>query len=345
MRTWSLSCIAMALVVGGCERANQGDNQDMAAGNGDGSMSTVTAMQACADEANLRCNMINQCQPGLGGVGHHYPDLMTCVSRQTESCVNALAAPGTGQTPEHVESCVAAKKAQSCTEFFSGVAPAECLTPAGSLQIGAACAVSGQCASAFCSVAANASCGSCAAAPTVGTPCKTEAACGDTLGCSAAGQCATPMTVGGSCDDQHPCIAGSVVCATLKDDGGIGRTCQLEVQTAGDECDANNLGAPDCDLGYGLVCIAKKCVAATAATAGSVCGADATNKSFAECVGGATCEGPMAQRKCVAPAMDGQACSTIAGPHCLDPANCVVGSGGDAGTASSCELIMPAECS
>ncbi len=90
-----------------------------------------------------------------------------------------------------------------------------------------------------------------------------------------------------------------------------------------DEYDANNLQrAPRLrSPGCGLVCIAKKCVAATAATAGSVCRADATSKSFAECVGGASCTkgDDRAAQVHQHPRWTVRRVATITGPRYLDP--------------------------
>jgi hypothetical protein len=59
-----------------------------------------TASQACGDSARTRCSKYATCQP-LGET-MRYADDATCVARETLACMNALAAPGTGNSPQAV---------------------------------------------------------------------------------------------------------------------------------------------------------------------------------------------------------------------------------------------------
>ena len=62
------------------------------------------------------------------------------------------------------------------------------------------------------------------------------------------------------------------------------------------------------------------------------------------CAAGATCNRPPQSQTgtCLAPAADGAACDTAAGPGCLYPAKCVPASSG--GTAGTCELPGDPSC-
>lgn len=306
--------------------------------------SGTTVAQACSDDAKLRCSMLDKCQPGLGGgVARHYPDMATCLSLLTESCTAALGAPGTAATADFVEACVQARSAQSCSDFQSGVTPSACLTPKGTVATGAACSVSAQCASGFCNGTAGTLCGVCADAPIVGTTCANNSDCGQILLCSTNKKCATPIAIGGMCDDDNPCINGAVSCVSAGADAGTSGTCQAQVQTAGAACSGSSTGAPDCSADYALTCMAKKCVADTAAAVGAACGADTTAKTDAECVGGATCEGSKGAKICVAAATGGQACDTGTGPSCLGPSTCI-GTKLDGGTTGTCSTLTTASC-
>ncbi|MGZ3442760.1 MAG: hypothetical protein ACXVDD_24735, partial [Polyangia bacterium] len=114
---------------------------------------------ACADIAAVRCNQRATCSNGTG-ITRVYGDMATCLQREKLSCTNALAAKGTGNTPDRVEQCAAALKAESCADYFALVTPPACINT-GTLTDGTACAFAGQCSSTYCTNDANAACGVC----------------------------------------------------------------------------------------------------------------------------------------------------------------------------------------
>ena len=119
----------------------------------------TSADSACADVAAARCAQRSTCSNGIG-VTKVYGDMTTCLAREKLGCTNALAAKGTGNTPDRTEQCVAALKTESCADYFAGNVPAACINT-GTLTDGSGCAFAGQCSSTYCVGLTDAACGTC----------------------------------------------------------------------------------------------------------------------------------------------------------------------------------------
>src|SRR5262249_35136031 len=149
--------------------------------------------------------------------------------------------------------------------------------------------------------------------------------------------CAVPIAQGGPCDKLNPCRSGlSCVSPPMMAKG----TCQPAGSKVGDACDPLQQTAPGCDRDLGLYChpMTLMCTAVMFAMAGQPGGL--VNNGETGCLAGAACIVPAGQKSgtCVAPATDGSACDTQAGPPCLKPSRCITGG---MGTAGVCTLPDP----
>jgi hypothetical protein len=302
--------------------------------------SDVTADQACTRIAQDRCNQLQTCS--ASELSRRWGDISTCETRNKMSCVESLAAPKTAATPQTTDTCAGELVAETCDSFLSGVnPPADCLPRHGALAVGAACSFAAECSTGFCAVAASALCGACANPPQAGDSCATQG-CGPDMICVAATQlCQVPVLANGACSNALPCIAGlACVGATASAMG----SCMREATTAAATCDARRLTGPDCDTAAGLTCdrTTNQCVAQPSANAGQPCGV--LQGVDTRCSGGATCLHPTGSPTgtCIAPASDGAACDTAAGPGCLFPARCVPTTA--SGTAGTCQLPGSVTC-
>jgi hypothetical protein len=292
----------------------------------------VTADQACAAVAASRCKQLMACSPA--DFSERWPDLPTCEARDKLACVEAQSAPKTAATPSQTDVCASEISASTCTSFLSGVmTPADCQAPTGPGADGSACEFSGQCSSAFCAIANDALCGTCAELPAAGASCASQG-CGPTMICVATTQlCQAPVQAAGACNRDTPCGA-SLACvgATM----AVMGTCVQRIATAGTACDPTRKTGPDCDPNAGLVCDSAMnvCVTQPIAATGQPCGAVGTSDT--RCGGGATCVIPAQATVgvCVAPAADGAACDDTLGPSCQSPAACVGGTCQLRGTTS-----------
>lgn len=303
------------------------------------SNSNVSAQQACSDLASARCQKMQQCNPQ--GLLNTYGDLGTCEARQSATCVTNLAAPQTANGPAHTEDCAQATPGESCSDFELGnVAPA-CQPPAGPRAAGSPCAVSAQCASAFCLQPRTSSCGLCAPPPSVGSACVNNG-CGPGLVCDAKTLlCANPVGAGGSCDDSSACAPGFTCIGNTSTANGI---CTALATAAGASCDQAD-GGTRCDGRLGLYCNVpegRKCDRIVSATATFACGT--IDGGVIDCSAGAFCQRPGSSRSgiCVGTAAEGGSCDEANGPTCTTPARCVLGSVG--GTTGTCETTNPSVC-
>jgi hypothetical protein len=310
----------------------------------------TSADSACADVAAARCAQRSVCTNTVG-ITKTYGDQTTCVAREKLSCTNALAAMGTGNTPDRVESCVAALKTEACADYFAGNVPAACVNT-GTLADGAACAFAGQCSSTYCTGLANAACGTCGEALASGADCTSGGTCARGQTCFTTPgsmgtmmSCITEGAVGASCSRSMPCATGLSCVGTLA--MGATGTCMTAGATAGAACDPTSRTAPGCDRSLGLFCNAtsKTCTVVTFAANGAACGVG-SDGNLIDCTAG-VCYGsviggptPM-MGTCKADAPDGAACDTANGPGCLAPARCVTASGATAGT---CALSDATKC-
>jgi hypothetical protein len=301
------------------------------------SSSSVSAQQACTDVAAARCQKLQQCAPHR--LVTTYGDLATCETRQAATCVSNLAAPQNANTAARTEACAQAVPGESCDDFELGNVPADCSPVVGPRDAGSACAVSSQCATAYCLIPNTSSCGACAATPGVGTSCANNA-CGPGLVCNALSlECVTPVGASGSCNDSSACGPG-LTC--IGNTGTTLGTCRPLASTVGASCSLAD-GGSRCDARTGLYCNAvegRVCELAATASANQECGnidggaVDCTANSFCQRTSGSS------TGTCIPPAVDGTACDTSNGPVCATPSRCVLSSA----TTGICQTTNPATC-
>jgi hypothetical protein len=294
---------------------------------------SATAEQACTDLANTRCNMRMMCGPGT--LQRIYGDMTTCLAREKLGCLNALAAPSTGNSPSATESCVAAYGSLGCADFLAGNPPSACVY-SGSIATGAACAFNGQCSTTYCTNNTTAACGTC------GMP---TGSCTDT-GCARGQQCVndacvTPATLDSPCDPDHPCAADLSCVGAIMGQSG---TCQQAVSNLGGNCSPGATDGAACDAKQELFCNTKSKVCQNIAYVGDgmPCGV-LTDGSFAICLQSGTCvlAGTSKMGTCKAAAPDGGECNTATGVGCMPPAKCVIS---DSGTVGQCQVADATKC-
>ena len=309
----------------------------------------TSAATACSDAATARCTQRASCTNGVS-VTKVYGDMTTCLAREKLSCLDALAAKATGNTPDRVEMCVTAIKTESCADFFSGNTPVPCVN-VGTLADANACAFAGQCSSSYCTGLTNAACGSCGTALASAADCSNGGTCerGQTCftspGAASTTTCVTEAAAGAACTRDAPCATG-LSCVGMLANGGSG-TCTTAVNTAGAACDPTLRTGPTCDRSLGLFCNAtsKTCTAITFAATGSACGVGSDGNlidcSAGNCYGSVVGGTAPMMGSCKADAADGAACDSSAGPACVAPARCVTTAGSTAGT---CMLSDATKC-
>jgi hypothetical protein len=299
-------------------------------------------MQACADLAQAMCAKRASCTNGAG-ITRANGDMDTCVAEEQQLCTLALAAPGTGNSPDAVERCVASYGSLSCTDFLNGIPPVAC-TPAGSRAIGDPCTFNGQCESAFCARARNSACGTCAAPPSVGDPCL-DGNCAHGQTCvNSTNTCQAIVAGGQPCDGQtctalYNCVAADTV------NMGPG-TCEMAGASVNVACGPGTAG---CAGVLGLACGgpagAKTCITITFGDDGAACGPSADGGRTACKAGGCfTTTGPATEAQmgtCKADVGAGAACDIMLGPLCKPPGRCVVSGTSTAGT---CTIPDPSSC-
>jgi hypothetical protein len=311
-----------------------------------------TATEACAALEKARCEKLDACSNNLG-TKSRYGDQATCESRSALSCVSALSAPQTSSTPTSVEACAVGISSESCEDFLDNSPAAACIPAAGGLAAGAACGANAQCQSTFCKVDKGAVCGVCAAEPVPGDTCDVTADCGRALLCAkdpaaASGVCAIPVAKDGACDKAHPCAATLSCVGAMAMSMTMGK-CQPAGDKVGAMCDPQKKALAACEANLGLYCApaTNTCQEVQYVAAGQPCGVLGMGMalSVASCTAGATCVIPGGTGKagtCVAPAADGAACDTAAGPSCMAPAKCVLSSA--MGTAGTCKVPDASTC-
>jgi hypothetical protein len=297
---------------------------------------------ACTQLSAARCQRLAACS--TADLGKRFADLASCEARQQLACLAGLDAPDTGATPATADACAATIPTESCPQFLGNDPTDACLPQTGARAQGAACEFSGQCSTMFCAVSSTAACGTCQAKPVAGTSCA-SAGCGPGLVCVASTQlCQVPVAAAGACSADLPCTQGTT-CVGADAGTGVMGSCMAELTTAGATCDPKRATGPDCSSDAGFTCdtTTKQCVAQPVVAAGMTCGPVAGVAT--RCAAGAMCVKPSGSTTgtCVAPAADGAACDSVAGPGCLYPAKCVAASTG--GTAGTCELPGDPSCS
>jgi hypothetical protein len=331
-----LAAVSLALSLLGCSSSTASNGADAWGGG-------PTADQACADSAHAKCTRLQTCS--AADVETRYGDEQTCESREKRSCANALAAPGNGNNPTKTEACSQEYATWSCTDYLDTAnVPAACKQASGSVADGAACAFAGQCASGFCAIVPGSACGTCGAPPSPGASCAQLTNCGQGLVCTFDTQvCVVYAASGAPCGKGAPCGAG-LSCVGADAATATMGTCQAAVAASGATCDASQKTGPGCDRNLGLQCnsMSKQCATLTFGAGGQPC--DDVNNQFTPCSASGQCSTTMGGMAgtCTAAAADGAACDVMAGPPCLNPARCVVGSGG--GTAGTCQLQSSTAC-
>jgi hypothetical protein len=295
-----------------------------------------TADDACTQVAAANCAKIDQCIKN--GTAIRYGDAPTCQARQKQSCLTALKAPGTGNSPTLVQTCATALPAASCEDYEQGNVTA--CQRNGARSDGMPCAYPGQCKSGFCAINKGTNCGSCAEPTQAGASCATTT-CSRGQVCANNNQCQPDGTQGTSCDRDHPCGYGlSCVGSSTTATG----TCQASGMAAGTACDPIRKTAPACAGSLGFFCSSttNMCAPITYVSAGSMCGL--VSGAQVNCTAGSDCFGDTTTTPgtCKAQAADGMPCDTAAGPNCLPPARCVTGSA--TVTAGTCRLPDAAAC-
>jgi hypothetical protein len=307
---------ALALVVlvscGGATGGGTGGG----GGSGGGGL---TADQACTSLATAICNKTSSCFPFAFKV--NYADLASCIVRAKQSCVPALAAPGTGATAAKIDDCAKGFTAQSCADDRIGARPAACAF-SGTLAAGIACGSSAQCATGYCKLTTP-SCGVCSNRVAATGACSVDPDCVDGHSC-VAGACVALKAVGAVCNPNQPCFPG------LYCKAGV---CAVAPTSLNAACDGTNVDS--CDFYAGVYCNdSSVCGQVQTTSAGSMCGLTSTTATV--CVAQGTCRANGGLiGTCVAPAEDGQSCNPNLDLNCLEPAVCEGG---------VCKLANPAAC-
>jgi hypothetical protein len=298
----------------------------------------------------------------------NYGTSSVCQTRTAQTCVNGLAAKGTGNTLALVDACAAAYPSEMCSDYYDGNPIAACVPKMGTLTNGTACGGPAQCASTYCAVSQYQVCGTCATLPVAGATCQVQADCGRDLACAipnlasddgglaSSGLCQPFVALNGSClTGYHPCQNG-LACVGDDEATMTNGTCQTQGATVAAACDATRKTAANCDTNLGLACIPTAkgsgvgtCQTITLVAAGATCGdiGAAPITGVADCTSGGLCQKAAGATSgtCVAAAADGAACDndSSVGPPCLTPAKCVVPSGSQ-GTAGTCMVPDAASC-
>ncbi len=303
---------------------------------------------ACSDFAAAKCAKFDSCTQGIY-TEVYYASQAQCRSREEESCLGVLAAPGNTATPAGFEQCGKDIANAACADFFDLTNQTPACTPrSGPRANGQSCVNNGQCQSTWCYVATTAACGVCATRPAPGAPCTSTVQCGGNgMLCSQADTCAEVVAGGGACGMGNPCGFGLSCVGSTATTSGI---CQTAGTTPGAACDDGRTTAPLCNHDDGLFCpsATDMCAQSSLVDAGAVCGIipgmlipgmDASTPSkSALCGGGNSCEPPAAPSgRCLAAAADGAPCNTAIGPACLAPARCV--GTNDAGAGGTCAIL------
>lgn len=224
--------------------------------------------------ASARCEAYQRCSPEvtalMGGVVH-------CPERVKLSMERKIL-PGMNLDPSWQAGCVSALNAANCDQLDELDA---CETPAGTLEVGAACISDHQCATGACQKsAAPPACGVCAVPVGLGEPCS-NAPCAEGLTCSSGGsnvglcvevpanpydppkvgdycdpalvgdcgsalrcrdgKCATPVPLGASCTSARDCVWGGYCDPTAT----VCKT--IELVGEGQSCDPPGV---DCSDGF-----------------------------------------------------------------------------------------------
>lgn len=303
---------------------------------GGGDSDSPTAQAACDSDAKARCDRISRCTADFQIV-RDFGSYNKCIAVQAASCMESIARPKSGVTPAYRANCAKLIAAQSCGDWFEGVDP-ECGPVKGPIADGQPCVSGNQCASTFCSIAANTLCGTCKPPKVVGDACSDTDPCGGDFRCevsdpaTGASTCVAPRRAGAAClRSGKPCAAGySCVVPVGATDG----TCVRRVTAVGEPCNRREETGPTCDARLGLYCprAATTCVK-TELGEGGKCNIDTDNKEYF-CADDGSCVRPLDPTTntrptlgtCQAAAPVGGTCyrNTADGPGCVSGAVCIL---------------------
>jgi hypothetical protein len=337
MRTSVIWLSAWGIVLAICTGCSSSSNKGFTpTDGGSGSEAGVSAMQACADYAKATCTQANTCTPFTTTV--NFGDEAACEQRSILGCMPLLGIHGSSLTPEALDACAQAVTGETCVQYLDNHTPTACNFQ-GTLTAGEACGSGSQCQSGYCKIGVSDAgtgvpCGVCA---TRGTACSSDNDCASDQLC-AGGQCRTPMTPPGMCNNALQICQRTTVClGEQESEAGVG-TCQPPGM-AGAPCQDSG----DCAGGNGILCDVahQKCVAATTATTGQMCGI--VSGSLVVCSAGSVCTNLMkindaglpVEGTCHEPAADGAPCGM--GVGCTLPAVC-------SPKTFTCTLPNPGSC-
>ena len=279
--------------------------------------------QACARSARAVCSRTASCFPLL--VGAAFTDEADCEARTALACHARFDAPSTSLSPARLDACARKIEQLDCESLATRQLPSECADLRGPLAKGAVCGDDAQCSTAYCR-RTGPSCGACAERAQSGATCTRADDCASGLTCSSSDTCVPIARAGEACDAAtRPCLGSAVcragVCATKPSDG------EACVFVAGQQT---------CDPSEAIWCnpTTRLCEPTTQAPPGEACGL--VNGKIVGCGGGGRCKlHTVASGTCLAPAADGAACDSTAGPDCKAPATCASG---------TCVLPDPSSC-
>jgi hypothetical protein len=321
----------------------------------------------CTHEATAYCEARTMCWPEGESdyrFAQSWGNKQNCVDERKRICLENVAHHGTTVAVPAIETCAAARAAQSCPDFLANIAlpTSACpVTSIGTYDNGAGCVAGNQCKSGYCDRAATETCGKCADRLGIDQACDQTSDCASGLTCqldaiTQAMKCAPPpmatpkAKLGEACGGTFPACGTGLDCvgaaATMK-------VCQTLVAMVGGACDASSKVAPDCDGALYLACnrTSHVCEKRNFADVGQPCN-ELADGSTAICRGGANCvrgKDPVsgkrpAQGTCVADVLDGEACFTSSadGPGCQPPLRCVLDAAG--ATTGKCRRNDDSAC-
>lgn len=295
----AFSVLGLGFIAFGC------DTEDPNA-TGSSANNAVTRDAACTALASSVCAKVQSCSAFL--LELEFGDLVKCEERVALGCPSVFDLAGATTIPDDTKACADGFSTLSCEDLYGRRLPAACAPPKGSLADGAACGREVQCASQYCK-AQGELCGVCTTPSAAGEACVNGEDCEPGLDC-ANSKCVLPGDENAICGNMAPCKLG-LACVAGKCVKTVG---------AGESCD---VAAPNCDFLQGLACSSMGvCQKIKLAGSGEACGVQGTD--FVFCKGSGFCKVDMGANAgtCLAPAADGAACDTVAGPNCMSGALC-----------------------
>ena len=195
--TWVASLLAFAFVAAACGGSSSTEVEP----------ATVTAAQACSDQAHARCTHLQVCSQLV--LTESYASETECETRTSAQCTAALASPATGATPNTTETLAQGEPGWDCVDFLVDAnPPPDCVQVTGPGANGSPCQAFAQCQSGFCAFASS-TCGTCAVAPVANQPCTPTHQCAPGLEClTSTSTCVVPVGAGGACGTGIVCAPG-----------------------------------------------------------------------------------------------------------------------------------------